>query len=365
MLNKGDSVQTDEISNRGSPQQYAELRVGCFEVSEKVLKVIADEIDKTGFPLEIFVSRRLEEKSWKVRHSTYYKDYETQEYREIDIRADKTIQQNTQDPELQPYTLCLQMNIQCRKSESDAWVFFMSPVQREGEFLLRFLDYFYVAKSSSLLSLNLYPMPSPYGPVPPPSPVLTLGVANQIKNSMELGVIKPSAFRCLTPKRQAKIYKEVKYQSPDGSTYKSKDARPTIYDSSITVTKSTEYDCQILYGLMHLYLQQRSRGTPTPQGFPYPLGYIQLFLPVIVFDGELVAWSEGKVERADQVLLQTFVPSRQIFLPSPPAVVVKKEGFEDFLRTVDEDLRALSDEIHKNKNLLDTELTVMIQQFRT
>jgi len=62
-----------------------------LEKEDQELTFIAQQIEKTGYPLEIHASEELEKKGWNVFHSTFYRDFETGIPREIDIRADKTI----------------------------------------------------------------------------------------------------------------------------------------------------------------------------------------------------------------------------------------------------------------------------------
>ena len=325
------------------------------------LRFIAGEIDKTGYPLEITASTTLESEGWNVAHSTYYQDYDLQAFREIDIRADKTIGHSSSANDLSPYRLHLRMNIQCKKSDPFAWVFFLRGRRKEDPDIgLRFLDYPYVAKTSTLLLINR--LNPPYGAIWSPPPALPLGVAKTLKTSADLDIIKPSVFRCLRATHLARTYKEVKRKEYDkGRSGENKDSKSPIYEAAITVVKATEFDFNNTYDMMHYFITARSTGARVPQDIT--LGDIQLYLPIILFDGELLAWQDGILRRTTEVLLRTYAMSTRYLLPFPSIVVVHKDHFRDFLKCVDEDLANLANTIWTSRGLLDEQFKLMTQGF--
>jgi hypothetical protein len=328
---------------------------------DAALRFIAGEIDKTGYPLEIHASTVLESERWNVLHSTYYQDYDLQTYREIDIRADKTVDRDSSGNELFPYRLHLRIDVQCKKSDSFAWVFFLRPRRKEDpDICLKFLDYPLVAKTSTLLLMNGLSQSS--ASIRPPPPTLSLGVANALKTSSDLGIVKPSVFRCLDAGQLARTYKEVKRKrSGAGTSREDKDSKSPIYEAAITVVKATEFDFNYMYDMMHYFITTKSRGASFPQEFT--LGDIRLYLPIILFDGELVAWQEKSLSRTTEVLLRTYAPSMRYPFPFPSIVVVHKDHFRDFLKRVEDDLANLANTVWNSRGVLDEQLKLMNQEF--
>lgn len=93
----------------------------------KLRDYLIQEIKKSGYPLEIEVSRLLE-KNYLVLNTEYYFDEEEREERNIDIYAiprglpkiDSKQRKNT-------FILQTNMAIECKKSETHAWIFYTRP----------------------------------------------------------------------------------------------------------------------------------------------------------------------------------------------------------------------------------------------
>ena len=326
-----------------------------MEKEDPELRFIADQIEKTGYPLEIHASEVLEKKGWNVLHSTFYRDSETGIMREIDIRADKTVDRSAVGDTIHPYRLNLRLDIQCKKSDSFAWVFFLT--KRKTEEMAtspRFLDYLFVAKTSSQSRRSpLYPATAPI------TPTISPGIADSLRHVGDLGVVNPTTFRSLAATERAKIYKEIKMQRAKDSEPKGE--YPEIYEAAMTVLKASDFDFNFLYTGMELVFNNRLSGIPLPRGIE--IGDIQLYMPIILFEGRLITWQNGHLKKTDQVLLQAQVLSKWFFIPSPPIVVVQRDHLSDFLESVDEDLLALADRIHKNRSLLDEQFKLLSQQF--
>jgi hypothetical protein len=338
-----------------------------LEKEDGELEFIAEQIEKTGYPLEIHASEVLEKKSWNVLHSTFYRDSDTGIMREIDIRADETVDRSAVGDTIHPYRLSLRLDIQCKKKDNVAWVFFLTK-RRTDEMatLPRFLDYFLVAKSSSQSRQNpLYPAAVPFTPTVSPS------IADSLGHVGDLGVVNPTTFRSLAATEQAKVYAEIKLERAKKTYTKIKPEKaknsepkgeyPDIYDAAMTVLKASDFDFNMLYANMELVVNNRLSGIPLPHGSE--IGDIFLQMPIILFEGRLIAWQDGHLRRTDQVLLKAQVPSKGVFIPSPPIVLVQRDHFSDFLESVDKDLLALADKIHKNRSLLDEQFRLLTQQF--
>lgn len=81
---------------------------------------------RTGFPLEIEVSSILEKK-WDVVNTASYFDEDEKTMRSIDIAATKSFN------DIAPYFLEINLDIECKKDENFAWVFFTRPFEFDWE----------------------------------------------------------------------------------------------------------------------------------------------------------------------------------------------------------------------------------------
>jgi len=88
---------------------------------------IMDQIEKTGYPLEIEVSERLD-KDWVVFNNQPYLDEDENKTRETDIFAihETDIDQLRIKPEPLIF-VSTNMVAECKKSTTHAWVFFTRP----------------------------------------------------------------------------------------------------------------------------------------------------------------------------------------------------------------------------------------------
>ena len=79
------------------------------------------QIEKTGYPLEIEVSSKLD-KDWdEVYNTDSYFDKDEGKLRDIDISASKYMS------DCFPLVMGISLDIECKKSESFVWVFFTRP----------------------------------------------------------------------------------------------------------------------------------------------------------------------------------------------------------------------------------------------
>jgi len=91
---------------------------------------LIEQVKKSGFPLEIEISNILDGKDYIVFNSQYYFDEELQQGRDIDLYAvpldsDPLIEKISK--KILPLVLRLELAIECKKSESYAWVFYTRP----------------------------------------------------------------------------------------------------------------------------------------------------------------------------------------------------------------------------------------------
>lgn len=217
-------------------------------MSNKLKKQITEDLEKTGFPLEVLTSSELDKRDWMVYPSCLYKDPETSISRELDIHAVNVDRSYAYKIPVKPTPrnankFISHLVIQCRKTNKP-WVFFdngrtkwpqIPPQNFKSEkndfhdMLLRDIDKLIARKS----------------------------VAVKIRgNNLEsLGLKKHR-------------YLHAHFHKSYHEAFSAPNAESKIYESFITVTKALEYfkNC---YGT--------SRYS------------IHLFIPIIVLDGTL--WS--------------------------------------------------------------------------
>ena len=88
---------------------------------EDMISHILKEIHRTGYPLELQISSLLDSirLRWLLDNNKYYYDAEERKGREIDIFAKRSIIALTDKEEVNPHLV-----IECKKSDSSAWIFF-------------------------------------------------------------------------------------------------------------------------------------------------------------------------------------------------------------------------------------------------
>jgi hypothetical protein len=87
---------------------------------------LTEQINKTGYPLEIEISNLLENNRFVVFNTQYYFDEEIQQGREIDVYA-LPLNPDPIDDRLLPFRISLYLAIECKKSDTHAWVFYTRP----------------------------------------------------------------------------------------------------------------------------------------------------------------------------------------------------------------------------------------------
>lgn len=87
--------------------------------NEELTKKVIKEIEKSGFPLELRVSRLLEKNDYFLAHNTYYVDQDEGKGREMDLRALKNFEWHL------GHVVRHCLIVECKKSEKP-WVIFTS-----------------------------------------------------------------------------------------------------------------------------------------------------------------------------------------------------------------------------------------------
>lgn len=97
-------------------------------MSKKLKQQIIKDLEKTGFPHEVFIASELEDSDWMVYNSPLYRDEQTEQPRELDIHAVKVdFDYARHTPgrvkEGDENKLISHLVIQCKKTDKP-WIFF-------------------------------------------------------------------------------------------------------------------------------------------------------------------------------------------------------------------------------------------------
>jgi len=326
-------------------------------------KFIKDQIEKSGFPFEMEVARILKDAKWEVLPSSPYLDEDEEKWREIDIKAYKSIEQTIDGESIKPYTLEIALIIECKKSDKFAWAFFSWPRDTSDMQLLRtqHLDFLTIIKRQSLLMeeiikqgifsfpssaerrlTNLAPnLFSSYQALVSPE------VARKLKFFSELGIITPETFKYMTTKQKAVSYKEIKLGKA-----KKEVGRSEIFEAINGLIKATKYDTRLCSSVIYAGAELAKKG--------YGKGRLQItiFLPILVFRGELYTWHDGEVSEESQVLLEGRCHSKAYF-ENMLIAVVKNNYFREFLADIEKDSSCLAKQICSKRAILDEQVNLI------
>jgi hypothetical protein len=98
---------------------------------------IIDEIERTGFPLELRVSKLLQDRAYVVEHNIYYIDKDENKGREIEIVASTLSQTSHSVVGRGPESVQLHLVVECKRS-AHPWVVFTSPLTPSDQELRTF-----------------------------------------------------------------------------------------------------------------------------------------------------------------------------------------------------------------------------------
>jgi len=231
-------------------------------------------IKKSGYPLEIEISNLLD-KDYVVFNTKYYFDEETKKGRDIDIYASPSyfdVDRKLVDLEkkLLPFKLRTEIAVECKKSETHAWVFY----------------------TSQNVKLSGY------------------HISGQVKTSVpKRRTFSTDSFewilqKCLTFhyrkfERVAIAYDEIKKKKLEKEkTKKDNSTRRELFEAINQLVKFTCYEIH----------QSFDRISKLPKPSMYK-AVILIFFPTIVFDGDMfeVTFDSGepKLERKNHIILGT------------------------------------------------------------
>lgn len=275
--------------------------------TQRMENYIREQVTKSGFPLEIAIYTCLEQHDWLPFSNNYYFDVDEKAEREIDITA-------LPPPEVghdgrlvdltAPYTLDIELAIECKKSTTHAWVFFTAPTNS---------CYFYRGQTLDFIQMRTKNYESSFFDRILPRPDTA-------------GLLHYSKFD-----RVATNYTEVKLQDEKGGP-------DQIFTACNQLTKFIAYSFQ-----QSMRRIERSLSTRR---------VMIMFFPVIVFDGifyeaTLDANSSIVLARRRHLLLSR--RSRWSFAPEEERSflidVVAKEHFEKYLESMRQNVSNLEESL--------------------
>lgn len=322
--------------------------------SKNKIEFVKEEVEKSGFPLEIEIASILEKDGWEVLPSSPYLDKDEKKWREIDIKAYKSIDQASDSKSIEPYHLSLALIIECKRSKKYAWVFFPRPRKKKEMKLTtaKFLDFITITKRQSLLKAERLTSPIELQmlnmdtSIISEKAVIASQTAKLLKFFSELRIITPESFRFLTNPMKAIHGKEIKMEGKSSEPHK-------IFEAINMSIKAMKYD---LLNLSHfIYLKVLS----AKSGFSQPIFEIMVFIPIIIFDGDLYIWIDNDIKVGEKILFEGKCKSRH-HLETMFINILKKSYFKKFLSEIKEDANSIADQIYRNRRKLDEQRKIIM-----
>jgi hypothetical protein len=219
-------------------------------------RFVKQEIEKSGFPFEMEIAFVLKENKWEVLPSASYWDEDEGKWREIDIKAYKSVHQTPHGETIKPYSISVALIIECKKTDEFGWVFF--PWSRDTKEIelsrVNHVDFLTVIKRQSLLIDEVRK-----GELPSPAElkmlnldpdlllsyagIVTPEVARKLKFPSELGIMRPNTFRFMVAKEKALTYKEIKLKKLKNA--KRDSGPPEIFEGVNVSIKATKHDMKL------------------------------------------------------------------------------------------------------------------------
>jgi len=271
---------------------------------------LIEKIKESGYPLEIEISNLLDEKSYVVFNTQHYFDEESKQGRDIDIYA-MPIEFLPLEEKLAPFYLRTEVAIECKKSETHAWVFYTRPhipmswIYMDGQ-----------CRTS----------------VPKPKMDSTKSFESLLK--YECFSLHYDQFE-----RVAIAYDEIKKEKTGSS-------RREIFEAVNQLVKFTCYEIH----------QTFSRTSKLPKTSP-DREFIMVFFPIIVFDGDMYEVTfdskEPRPKRKNHILLKTHYRSPYSKeVESFMVDVVHRSYFTEFVEVLRSDFYRIRERILQNHDEL-------------
>ena len=261
---------------------------------------LIEDINKSGYPLEIEISSILDDK-WDLFNNAYYLDKNTGKEREIDIVALRTTIRKGKSRIL--FTTQVVLVIECKKSNTHAWVFFSRPTIYAALLSGQYLDFVQV-KTNDKSSLQ-----------------------NEIMTYIK-------GYHYDEFEKVASTYAEYKIENL-GKNKKKRSQKEEIFTA---VQKLKNY---IIYDKEMTIKEKKDRSKFINSKI------IRFYFPTIVFDGKLyectIEGLEPQLQETNHVLIHFWHPEGLFYID-----VVKREHFNDFIKDINEEKDKIFKKINEN-----------------
>ena len=297
---------------------------------------LREEIAKSGFPLEIEVSSILESLQWVVLNNQPFRDPDEEALRSIDVYAFHSPTTYEFSKNL-PFGFSPKLLIECKKSNSHAWVFFTRPMQ-EKVFPMDGQVYDYPQAFSTKAFREKDTTVEKY--------FFYQYYFNSFASKTAIRSIHYRNFD-----RIAIAYQEYKIASLDGSDSGNKrndstTGRNDVLEAINQLVKFQEFDVR-----ENINAPKGVKTASSPY-FPVELSFL-----AIVFDGKLFEAVQDKGElslkETNHLLLHFIYRPRNSFNNLNYFIdIVQKDHFRDFMTEIQEDIALLSSKIEAEKDKL-------------
>lgn len=259
---------------------------------------IRQDLDRSGFPLEIEVGSKFSNGSWKVTHQPVFRDEDENRSRYTDIAATKTVSEAFLDFS----RLTVRVVCECKRSNKP-WIFYTPPSDELKDKTMAVLSY---------LKFRFHPSVQP-GPL--------------------IGRLYESHYLSKAPTdRLGQAYYIAFRDSPN------KEGGPRGYDQIFDATNQVLKALRFQVSDFETTVRKMGRGMPTT---------VVLFYPLIVFDGQLYQYFLTHDE--ESVLEETsHVKYRVAFLGSSDVTeqflvdVIAKKSLSKYLDQLDQEMEAIT-----------------------
>jgi hypothetical protein len=330
-------------------------------------------VERSGFPLEMEVASTLVKEGWDVAPASTYRDRDQDVLREIDLVAHKILRITPPGSSTTPYSVEVELVIECKKSQEYVWVFLPQPRSHEELENLswtRSQDFLRVIFMQHLLKTkpSARELFRSHGPFSLPSyivdekPLITKSVAGRLKTSHQLGISIAKFFRCLLNPNKSLYGLEVREMKAQEGKPRTQSKKDEIFEAIITLAKAIEWESASLSADI-FYRASAAKSDYLEEG-KYPFEYssfaMAVILPLIIFDGKLCTWSGQNVTETKELLFEGRCHTEKYDV-NLSMIVVRKEHLTEFIRGVNEDLARLAHAISLKRNEFDKETELILE----
>lgn len=265
---------------------------------------LKEKIEKTGFPLEIEISSLLRER-WDVLYRESFFDREGKKMRDIDLRASYPLNVT----KLLPLWLDVELDIECKKSENFAWIFFTVPMEYAPEESIdgQYLDELQIRMKSS-----------------------------EPKQLRDI-ILGETSLHYHKFKRFAIAFDEVYLK---GKKHERAKGKREIFEAENQLKKFI------------VYTNEKSLEEKPPKE-----KRIFVYFPCIVFDGKIfeAIVEKGKLElrkRRHLILTSQYRPSYSVWEQNFLIDIIHRSYFNYYLEKITSDIKSLAETTAKNRDYL-------------